>query len=183
MYYTHDTLEEQKNHYRCYNLWLPATRGYRITQTIKFFPTYVNMPGISRQDSITLTAQELTKALLKSKDILNLQEKLLGALKQLVSIFEISTAPQRVKDKNNSPEKSNPLNKGPTTFVDRTTSEVVRLKKCMLEEHVQIALFPSQKRQLIPSPLKIKQYCQLFLNMNKNHHNLDGLEEFDLERI
>ena len=64
------------------------------------------MQGISRQDSITLTAQELTKALLKSKDILNLQEKPVGALKQLVSIFEISTAPQRVKDKNNSPEKS-----------------------------------------------------------------------------
>ena len=98
-------LRRAKNHYQCYNLCLPGTRGYRIVQTVKCFPTHVTMPGILRQDNLTLTAQELTKALLKSKDILNLQEKPLDSLKQLVSIFEISTAPQRVKDKNNSPEK------------------------------------------------------------------------------
>ena len=86
------------------------------------------MPEILRQDNITLTAQDLTKTLIKSKDILNLQEKPLDALKQLVSIFEISTTPQRVNVINNSPEKTNLQNEGSTTSVDRTTPEAVHME-------------------------------------------------------
>ena len=114
-----------KDPYRCYKVWLPSTRGYRVTQTIKFFPTHLKMPGVSNKDNVIITAIELTKALLNKNTSLNIQPKQLELLKQLADIFETSATPQRVNKDGTTPQ----VYKGPTTSVDVTSPNVLSTKR------------------------------------------------------
>ena len=52
-----------KKHYRNYRFYIPETRGYRIANTAKFFPTHCKRPSIEPGDSIRLAAQDLISAL------------------------------------------------------------------------------------------------------------------------
>ena len=114
-----------KNHYRYYKVWLPSTRGYRITQTVKFSPTHVKIPGVSNTDNVIITAIELTKALLNKNTSLNIQPKQLDLLKQLADIFETSVTPQRVNKDGDRPQ----VHEGPTTSVDVISPNALSTKR------------------------------------------------------
>ncbi|KAL7476250.1 hypothetical protein ACHAW6_002122 [Cyclotella cf. meneghiniana] len=48
-----------KMHYKNYKFYIPETRGYRITNSAKFFSAHCKMLAIEPGDTIRLAAQEL----------------------------------------------------------------------------------------------------------------------------
>ena len=55
-----------KHYYQNYNVYIPATRGMRITDTIKFFPQHVQMPKTSSEDRLAQATENLVEILQKS---------------------------------------------------------------------------------------------------------------------
>lgn len=51
------------DHYRCYQVYVPATNGERFTDTVEFFPNSCTMPHTSSADSARLAARALVHAL------------------------------------------------------------------------------------------------------------------------
>ncbi len=77
-------------HYRCYKVYITATHGERIVDTIQFFPTQTEMPKLSSADNAMRAAQELTEALQNpapAAPFAMLGSEKLGALKDLARIF------------------------------------------------------------------------------------------------
>jgi hypothetical protein len=56
-----------KMHYRNYRLYVPETRGYRISSSAKFFPAHCKMPAIEPGDTLRLAAQDLIQAMQKNE--------------------------------------------------------------------------------------------------------------------
>lgn len=51
------------DHYRCYNTYVPATRGERIAHTVSFFPHDFAVPSNSHHDDVARSLRDLTSAL------------------------------------------------------------------------------------------------------------------------
>ena len=47
------------NHFRNYYCYIPTTRGYRVSNTVEFFPTHVKMQQTSLEDRLTQVTQYL----------------------------------------------------------------------------------------------------------------------------
>jgi len=52
-----------KMHYRNYRFYIPDTRGYRTTNSAKFFLAHCKMPAIELGDTIRLATQDLIVAM------------------------------------------------------------------------------------------------------------------------
>ena len=48
-----------RDHYRCYSVYVPSTKGVRVSETVEFFPFHVSMPATSSVDMATETAKDL----------------------------------------------------------------------------------------------------------------------------
>lgn len=97
------------DHYRCYHFWTPETRGYRIAQTARFFPTYSKVPIVTSNDATRMAAQDLTQALLNGNpQTINLTPTHMQALRSISKMFEAATSttphdqvvPKKVTDSN-----------------------------------------------------------------------------------
>jgi hypothetical protein len=55
------------NHYRCYNVWIPATNSMHIANTVDWFPHNLSMPTASTTNILIATAKDLTTALRQSQ--------------------------------------------------------------------------------------------------------------------
>jgi hypothetical protein len=78
------------DHYRCYQFYIPETKGICITGTAQFFPHYCKMPTISPADTIAHAAQDLVCALTTATPITPfppLPPNHLDALRALAQIF------------------------------------------------------------------------------------------------
>ena len=87
-------LSHAKDNYRCHKFFIPATNGERIAQTAEFFPHHCNMPGLSSSERATITATDLTDALLHpapKSPFSKLSNTHYSALKQLDAIFKRAT--------------------------------------------------------------------------------------------
>jgi hypothetical protein len=95
-------------HYRNYRFYIPETRGYRISNSAKFYPQYCKMPAIEPGDTIRLAAQDLIKAIKNknSKAPINLEPRHTEALRQLADIFNQVTKVDEEKE-NTAPPRVN----------------------------------------------------------------------------
>lgn len=50
------------DHYRCWRCYIPSTNGYRVSDTVRFFPA-TPVPTITPADTVRRAAKELTRAL------------------------------------------------------------------------------------------------------------------------
>ena len=85
------------HHYRCYNIYIPATQSQRYFDTVAFFPTTWTMPQMSATDQLRRAAQTITQALRNPHPAMPLSplaDTDLQALEKLASIF--NTALPRV---------------------------------------------------------------------------------------
>jgi hypothetical protein len=78
-----------KMHYRNYEFYTPETRGYRITNSAKFYPAYCKMPAIESGNTIQLAAQDLIIAIQNrhKQALINLTPQHTKALRQLAESF------------------------------------------------------------------------------------------------
>jgi hypothetical protein len=53
------------HHFQNYYCYIPTTRGERVSNTIEFFPTHVDMPDTSSEDRLTQITQDLITVLQK----------------------------------------------------------------------------------------------------------------------
>lgn len=93
----------EMQHYICYKLWVPKTRGTRISQTATFSPEYAKMSAIAKEDMAILIAKDLVDTLTQPQNKqknLTLQHR--DALKQFSEIFNDASTSARVR-KNNEP--------------------------------------------------------------------------------
>ena len=81
-----------KMYYRNYKFYIPETRGYRITNSAKFFPAHCKMPAIEPGDTIRPAAQDLIIAIQNrhKQASINLTPQHTEALRQLAEIFVIT---------------------------------------------------------------------------------------------
>ena len=50
-------------HHRCYKFFMPHSKGFRVAQTEKFYPTNCKMPAYNSQDTTLIIARDLVNAL------------------------------------------------------------------------------------------------------------------------
>jgi hypothetical protein len=82
-------------HYRCYQFFIPETKGTRISGTAEFFPHHCKMPTISPADTVAHAAQDLVRALTTTTPATPfppLPKEHLAALRQLATIFRTATS-------------------------------------------------------------------------------------------
>ena len=56
------------SHYRCYSVWIPATRGRRISDCLSWHPIKLKMPGSSPLEELTAAIDEVQRAINKLSD-------------------------------------------------------------------------------------------------------------------
>ena len=108
----HETLQQQRTwhfhgkegwyigtstlHYRCYRIFIPETRGERITKTVQFFPHNGAMPAISSVDAATDAARRLADALANPAPAVPFacfSSQTMDAIRQLSDIFAATGVP------------------------------------------------------------------------------------------
>lgn len=52
-----------RNCYQCYNVYIQATRGQQIIDTIEFFPMYIQIPKTSWEDCLVSIIEDLIAVL------------------------------------------------------------------------------------------------------------------------
>jgi len=88
-------------HYRCYKVWIIATRQERIVNTLTWLPTKITMPTATPEEMIEAVLQDL-KTILEQPPtdtlIATLPPTKLQQLQQLIDIFQQkpTTAPQQL---------------------------------------------------------------------------------------
>eukprot|EP00804_Cyclotella_cryptica_P002894 CCRYP_009400-RA/>CCRYP_009400-RA protein AED:0.36 eAED:0.34 QI:0/0/0/1/0/0/4/0/453 len=94
-----------KNHYHNYRFFIPSTKGYRISESAKFFPKHTKMPAIEPGDTIRLAAQDLITAISTfSTAPITLAPQHTRALRRLADIFAATTSvTEHQQTKNNTP--------------------------------------------------------------------------------
>ena len=84
------------HHYRCYKIWIKATRTERIADTIAWFLSSLTMPISSSADRVISSAQDLTRALANpshASPLAHIAYVNRQALHQLSDIFINTTMP------------------------------------------------------------------------------------------
>ena len=85
-------------HYRCYQFYIPDTKGIRITGSCEFFPHHCQTPTISTADAATHAAQELIRILrhpTPNAPFRPLCPRHLQGLRDLAAIFQTATDNRR----------------------------------------------------------------------------------------
>jgi len=57
------------NHYRCYTVWMSATRAKRISDCLSWHPIKLHMPGSSPIEELTAAITDIERALIRIADI------------------------------------------------------------------------------------------------------------------
>ena len=83
------------NHYRCYEFYVPKTRGTRTTETVKFKPHNCEVPFLSDSDCIVKSIEDLTSTLQKKQTNTSQAMEALETLKS--TLVRHATASPRVK--------------------------------------------------------------------------------------
>ena len=81
------------HHYRCYSCYIPSTNRDRISDTVEFFPTVINMPKLSSQDKAIQAIREVIHTIRNpgpATPFPTFGNKHSTALEQLATIFETS---------------------------------------------------------------------------------------------
>jgi hypothetical protein len=86
------------HHYRHYSIFVTATRGDRVSNTVEFFPTKYNMPATSSNDRLAAAIEEITHIVehkpRPAKPFLHNGEPTNAMLAQLCEIFATATPQQ-----------------------------------------------------------------------------------------
>ena len=79
-------------HHRCYKFFMPHTKGFRVAQTAKFYPTNCKMPAYNSQDTTMIIARDLVNALrVNAKKKTAIHNAHGPDLKKLADIFKTVT--------------------------------------------------------------------------------------------
>jgi hypothetical protein len=100
-------------HYQCYHVYVTATRGTRVSDTVEFFPHARPMPRTSLADAAQFSARELIAALrnpVPAGPFTPIGDRQLVALQQLADIFQTTVQQAR---KSKSPAPSEPASPPP----------------------------------------------------------------------
>jgi hypothetical protein len=84
------------NHYRCYQVYITKTRGTRVVDTVELFPSKTAIPQASSNDLASISALELSHALLhpaSAAPFNGIGIAQLQALHQLSEIFTVALPP------------------------------------------------------------------------------------------
>ena len=76
-----------KLHYRCLKFWIPATRGFRISDTYRLYPKHCRMPTISEADETLLAAKDVMQAWEQLSERSKKKLTHNGSLKKLMDIL------------------------------------------------------------------------------------------------
>ena len=112
-------------HYRCYTIYIPKTQGTRICDTVEFFPTHCQMPGVSPHDAVLYAAHDVITALTKPKlqhSGISLGNDQIEALRKLATIFQCSheTTPITKPGEKDSPPQHRPRTRSQTKALANT---------------------------------------------------------------
>ena len=158
-------------HYRCHKVYIPATRGERVASTVDFHTKNSRLPHISAEEAATQAAKDLTAALQQHKQgapFAPVGDAQLNAIRELASIFEELTAPQKNRDQGNKEpqqpaprvEKKQPApmvqKKQVVPRVDTTTSKHESTQPNIIEDDRQTkAPVRKQGPNMAPRPHRI----------------------------
>ncbi len=81
-------------HYRCYRIYIPETKGERVCDTVDFFPQNTKLPQLSAEAATLRAAQHLISTLKQphpEAPFLNLGDEKVRALETLADIFHQTT--------------------------------------------------------------------------------------------
>ena len=84
-------VDRAKDHYRCYDIYMPKTRTVIQSDTVEFFPHNSKMPFRSSTENVTVAATELINALKNpapAAPFAHIGDKQMEALDQLANIFK-----------------------------------------------------------------------------------------------
>ena len=98
-------------HYRCYRVYIPKTRGERIADTVEFLPEHTKVPFASSADRAAQAATELTEALRNpapAAPFSQVGDRQLAALDELAEIFQTQTHPARAPRVDKQPSAASP---------------------------------------------------------------------------
>ena len=96
-------------HYRCYSVWMPETRGRRISDCLSWHPIKLKMPGSSPIEELTAAIDDIQRAINKINDnagyahikqpLGTVADTLTQQLKAMRDLFQpqASTAPQNTQ--------------------------------------------------------------------------------------
>jgi len=139
-----------KQHYRCLRFFTPDTKGYRITDTYKLYPTHSQLPTISEEDTTLAAAADILQVLKNTATIsATAEQKLrhLRAIQQLTNILQNKPAP-RVE------EIAEPRVAMPSTSVDATAPRVVQRTRHVHQRHTRSNTpMPSTMEEVTPPPV------------------------------
>ena len=76
-----------KQHYICYNFFIPETKRFRITQTANFFPVHAKVLSITQRAQIHISVKEFINALLQTTNYNILHPPASTVLEALGTIF------------------------------------------------------------------------------------------------
>ena len=114
------------NHYRCWEFWVPATGGYRISGNARFYPEHCKLPIEEPVDRIEREAKALNNSI---KEMMDGKRRLPGrhaeALTKLNSIFNLngeSKQTQQEKERPNYQTSSAPTMKAAVRAAPRAHS-------------------------------------------------------------
>ena len=85
------------NHYRCHRVYLPSTRGERVSDTVEFFPHRGNIPAVTPADAATEAAFDLARALSETETggPFRVGDHQLDAIRRLAEIFQTTAHAKR----------------------------------------------------------------------------------------
>ena len=88
-------VDRAKDHYRCYDIYMPKTKAVIQSDTVEFFPHNSKMPFRSSAENATVAATELINALQNptpAAPFAHIGDKQIEALQQLATIFKQATS-------------------------------------------------------------------------------------------
>ena len=88
-------IRQTKHHYCNYQVYIPAARGERTTDTIEFFPEHVQMPKISLKDKLASATEDLIAKLKKPHPTTPFLDQGTKTNNVINKLSEISTPRQR----------------------------------------------------------------------------------------
>jgi hypothetical protein len=136
------------HHYRCQNVYISATAGERIVDTLEFFPRVYQMPQLSSTDILIMAANDMTDALQNPHPevpFTQVRDDTISAITAQAEIFKLKlqnvqtpalpAAPPKVALRPCLAESSNPMSASPMPLPRQT-----RLQTKNYVQYNQIAI-------------------------------------------
>jgi hypothetical protein len=175
------------HHYRCQNVYIPATASERIVDTLEFFPHNYQMPQLSSTDRLIMPAKDMTDALHNPHPevpLASIGDDTILALTDLAAIFKLKlrhtpyptpqAAPPKVIHRPCLAESSNPILDSPMPISRQTRSQ-----KTIHTQDITNALLPPRVvtlRTLSPSHPKVPTRSQRLSTRNLSQNDFCGMD-------